>query len=182
MTDKLPPSLPKEHREAEPGRSRADEAWNGTRQQSTEDLSNPLLYGGLLSRRVLAYLMDVLLVGFAAALLWFVLVIMTFGLLAVLVPAIALLPILYHGFFVGRSGATPGMRIMGLEVRTLDGPPPDYIQAFVLAAIFYFTIVPTAWLVLLVALFNERRRTLHDWIVGTVVVRSDALSKPTDTL
>ena len=149
----------------------------------TSHVYNPLdyaraSYGEYVSRYGLKR-RDVVLLGIAAGLLWFVLVIMTFGLLAVLLPVIAFLPLLYHGFFVGSKGATPGMRIMGLEVRTLAGPPPDYLQAFLLAAIFLFTIVPTAWLVLLVALFNERRRTLHDWIVGTVVVRSKALGELT---
>ena len=41
------------------------------------------------------------------------------------------------------------------------------------------TIVPTAWLVLLVALFNSQRRTLHDWLVGTVVVRAGAFQRMT---
>ena len=184
MAEKLPlsrgPSLPEERPGLQSGQTGGDHAWDEGGEPAS-NLSNPALYAGLLSRRILAYLMDAVFLGIAAGLLWFVLVIMTFGLLAVLLPVIALLPILYHGIFVGRNSATPGMRLMGLEVRTLAGARPDYFQAFLLAAIFLFTIVPTAWLVLLVALFNERRRTLHDWVVGTVVVRREALNGPIDT-
>jgi uncharacterized RDD family membrane protein YckC len=44
-------------------------------------------------------------------------------------------------------------------------------QAILMAVLFYATIGPTGGLVLLVALFNGRRRTLHDLLSGTVVVR-----------
>jgi uncharacterized RDD family membrane protein YckC len=30
----------------------------------------------------------------------------------------------------------------------------------------------TTWLILVVALFSDRRRTVHDMLAGTVVVRS----------
>ncbi len=34
----------------------------------------------------------------------------------------------------------------------------------------------TAWLILLVALFTDRRRTLHDILAGTVMVRRTHLN------
>ena len=142
-------------------------------------LSEADLYDGLLLRRVIAYLIDVAILSVVFGILWFVLVVMTFGLLAPLLPLLALVPVLYHGYFVGSRSATLGMSVMGLEVRTLDGGRPTYLHAFLLAVIFFATIVPTVWLVLLVALFNPQRRTLHDWLVGTLVVRADAFRRMT---
>ena len=142
-------------------------------------LSEAELYDGLLLRRVLAYVIDVAILSVVFGVLWFVLVVLTFGLLAPLLAFYAFVPVLYHGYFVGSRSATLGMSVMGLEVRTLRGGRPTYLQAFLLAVIFFATIVPTVWLVLLVALFNPQRRTLHDWLVGTVVVRADALRRMT---
>jgi uncharacterized RDD family membrane protein YckC len=61
-------------------------------------------------------------------------------------------------------------------VRSWTGGRPSYLQAFVQTAIFYVTVGATASLVLLFVLFSERRRTLHDFLAGTVAVR--ALPQP----
>jgi uncharacterized RDD family membrane protein YckC len=63
------------------------------------------------------------------------------------------------------------MSLFGLEVRSWTGQRPTVWQAVLMAVLFYATIGPTGGLVLLVALFNGRRRTLHDLLSGTVVVR-----------
>jgi uncharacterized RDD family membrane protein YckC len=36
--------------------------------------------------------------------------------------------------------------------------------------------MPSTWLILLVAFFNARRRCLHDFLAGTVVVRASRLN------
>ncbi|MEE8534923.1 MAG: RDD family protein, partial [Kiloniellales bacterium] len=77
----------------------------------------------------------------------------------------------YHSYFVGHDGATPGMRLLDVEIRVWTGRRPDYVQAFLVALLFYATVLPTSWLVLVVALFNERNRTLHDLLTGTLAVR-----------
>lgn len=40
-----------------------------------------------------------------------------------------------------------------------------------MAALFYATLAITCSLILLVVLFNDRRRTIHDYLSGVVVVR-----------
>lgn len=102
--------------------------------------------------------------------------ILSFGLLAPLIPpALALIPIAYHGLLAGGPrSATLGMRLLDLEVRSFDGSRPTLWQAALMAVLFYATIGLTGSLILLVVLFNGRRRALHDFLSGTVVVRPPA--------
>jgi uncharacterized RDD family membrane protein YckC len=99
--------------------------------------------------------------------------ILSFGLLMPLLPFVAIfIAVAYHALSVGgRQHATLGMRLFDLEVRTWPGGQPDIWQAFLMAALFYATLAVTCFLILLVALFNDRRRTLHDYLSGVVVVR-----------
>ncbi len=133
------------------------------------------LFDEVLIRRAIAYLVDVVILAILALALWFslgILALLSFGLLFPLqAAALTLLPIGYHTLFIGAQGATPGMRLLDVEARSLDGGPPDYLQAFVMSAAFYISVSVTAWLVLAVVLFNARRRTLHDFVSGIVVVR-----------
>jgi uncharacterized RDD family membrane protein YckC len=74
------------------------------------------------------------------------------------------------------ASATPGQRMMDLTVRRNDDlGPPSGLQAFVSVLLFYVTMA-TSGLLLLVALFTIRHRTLHDLVSGLVVVRVRALT------
>ncbi len=138
------------------------------------------VFDGVIARRLFAYLVDLLLISalvtIVAASFW-VIGVLSLGLLSPLLSVIILfVPWAYHTLTVGSAmAATPGMRLFGLEVRRLDGGRPGYLLAALLTAIFYVSVAATSWLVLLVALFNARGRTLHDYLCGTVVVRSEAL-------
>ena len=78
----------------------------------------------------------------------------------------------YDTLFVGGGGgATPGMRLFGVEARGLRGGRPDYFQAFLMTALFYATVPTTGFLILVVALFTEQNRTAHDVLSGITVVR-----------
>ncbi|MFQ5776069.1 MAG: RDD family protein [Kiloniellaceae bacterium] len=140
-----------------------------------DPLAEPDLYDGLVYRRVAGYAVDVVLIAVlsvALGLAFGLAGVLSFGLLSPLgFAAVALLPVSYHSYFIGRRGATPGMALFDLEMRTWTGHRPDYVQAFLVTVLFYTTVTVTAWLVLAVALFNDRRRTLHDYLAGTVVVR-----------
>lgn len=150
----------------------ADAPWEGA---PPDPLDDPALYDGLLWRRPIAYLLDVVLIALAAFAVWALLgllSILSFGLLLPLqVVVLALLPLAYHTWFIGSSGATPGMRWLDVELRCWTGAGPDYARAALQTALFYVTVALTTWLVLIVALFNDRRRTLHDYLAGTVGVR-----------
>lgn len=145
--------------------------------------SHPELFQGVTLKRIMAYLVDLTLVTVLVALVWFasgVLVMLSLGLLlpvqALLVAAV---PFAYHILTIaGPRSATLGMRLMGLRVRRMEPLPfdgdgrPTLVQAMILTVTFYGSVAMTGSLVLLVVLFNARRRALHDWLAGTVVVNA----------
>jgi uncharacterized RDD family membrane protein YckC len=133
---------------------------------------------GVMLRRCLAWLIDLVLIGFLVAILWAILFV--FGLLTLglgfgamaLLPAV---PFLYHFLSLLRvASATPGQSLLGLTVRRdVDLGPPTGIQALIFTVVFYLTMA-TSGLLLLVALFTVRHRTLHDLASDLVVVRRRA--------
>jgi uncharacterized RDD family membrane protein YckC len=154
---------------------RESRAWKLT---PPDPLDDPDLYDGIIVRRVIGYFIDVLILVLIGCALWvalWILAIVSLGLLSPLFALAAVLPVLYHTFFIGSGGATPGMRAMDVEVRTWTGTPPGYAEAFIQTVVFYVTVPPTSALILLVALFNDRHRTLHDFLSGVVVVRRERL-------
>lgn len=136
----------------------------------------PELFDGVTPRRVAAYLIDLPIIGvllLAATSAFWVLGILSFGVLSPLLVAILpFIPLAYHTLLIGGPGcATLGMRLFGIETRRMDGGHPGYLQAGLLTVVFYVSVGATGWLVLLVALFNGRGRTFHDYLCGTVTIR-----------
>lgn len=146
--------------------------WTGT---PPSPVVQPQLYGGLLPRRCFAYLIDVIVIAILGFCLGFALTIMgilTLGLLTPLaVLVLALWPLAYHSLFLALRGATPGMKLLGLEARSWEGQPIAPLQAVIVTILFYVSVGLTAWLILLMALFNDRGRTLHDILANTLIVK-----------
>lgn len=141
-------------------------------------LDNPALYRGVLTRRVFAFCLDYLFVALftiPAAIVIFFLGVLTLGLgwmlYGVIVPLIVV-PYVWRSLG-GLNQATPGMRAMGIRLERLDGGPVDGMLAVIHTVLFWASSVLLTPFILLVALFMERKRTLHDWLLGTVVVRAD---------
>lgn len=143
--------------------------------------AHPEYFAGITLKRMMAYLLDIMIVAALAVPVWFIgmfLTALSFGLLApVQALAMALLPLAYHTLLLaGPRSATLGMRVMGVRMMSLApdtarwGGRPTLFQAIIQIVAFYGSMALTGGLVLLVALFNPRRRTLHDWLAGTVVV------------
>ena len=135
-------------------------------------------YDGIAWRRTVAFLIDGMILLAIFISLW-ILNFVTFfaltGLLTFLWPA--LLFVLYDTVLIGgRGAATIGMRLMGLKMITHQGEEPAYFQAFVLSVLFYMSVTLTGGLILLVALFNERGRCLHDILTGLFVVNTASSS------
>ena len=150
-------------------------AANGERLDDPFDpITSPEFFNGITMRRVMAYLVDLLIVLAASALAVSALVVvklLSFGLLSPLFALLPIIPLAYHTAFVGGpNSATPGMRLFGIEVHRIEGDRPCYLQAALLTALFYVSIVFTSWLILLVALFNGRGRTFHDYLCGTISI------------
>ena len=144
--------------------------------------AQPELFRGVLTRRVFAFLID--LVVLSVPVIFGYLFIAVFGLITLglgwplfgLLPAI---PLLYHWLFLASGmAATPGQAMMGIGVRQdFDLAPPSGLQALVFTVLFYVTIM-TGVIWMAVALFTALHRTIHDMISGLVVVRTRALTPP----
>jgi uncharacterized RDD family membrane protein YckC len=133
-------------------------------------------YSGVLSRRVFAFILDYLIVALLcipAAIVLFFLSIVTLGLGFFLYPALYVIVAgIYFGLTVGGSSqASLGMRAMGISMARVDGQPIDFLTAIVHLALFWILNSVLTPLVLLVGLFTERSRLLHDLLIGTVTVR-----------
>jgi len=68
------------------------------------------------------------------------------------------------------------MRVMDLEVRTWYGAPCYFLLGAMHAVVFGISVSVLSPLVLLVGLFNGRRRLLHDIVLGTVVINNSVRS------
>jgi len=144
----------------------------------TTRLDDVRAYDGVLTRRVIAFCIDYLIIGLLMipfAILVFLLGIITlglgWGLFGVLFPLVALIYV--WNTLGGRNQATTGMRIMGIRLDRLDGKPVDGLLAVVHTVLFWAGNVVLTPLILLATLFTDRKRTLHDLLLGTVVTRSD---------
>lgn len=145
-------------------------------------LADELLTGGVMSRRCVAWVIDIVLIALLIWVLWWLLVLvglLTFGLGWGAIGLLPLVPFCYHFFsLLGIASATPGQRMLGLTVRRNDDfGPPTPLQAFISVLGFYLTLA-TSGVLLVVALFTIRHRALHDLVSGLVVVRVQALTPP----
>ena len=143
----------------------------------TSRLDDARAYDGVRTRRILACLIDYLIVGLLTipfAILVLILGLLTLGLgwmlFTVLVPAVAILYI--WNTLGGKDQATVGMKMMDIRLDRLDGAPIDGMTAVVHSVLFWAGNVVLTPLVLLVTLFSDRKRTLHDLLLGTVVSRA----------
>ena len=137
--------------------------------------ATPEFFARVTLKRVVAYLVDFAIIGIlslAALAAFWILGVLSFGLLSPLFAVVLpLIPLTYHTAFIGGpESATPGMRLFGLEVHRMEGDRPGYLQAALLTVVFYVSVGVTGWLILLVALFNGRGRTFHDYLCGTVTI------------
>jgi uncharacterized RDD family membrane protein YckC len=143
---------------------------------------NPELFEGVLARRFLAFIIDAVIIAvpiLLATIFIAILGLVTFGLGWLLFwlwsPAVIIWAICYYGFTFGSSAsATIGMRVMDLEMRTWYGAPAYFVLGAAHAVVFWISVSFLTPLILLVALFNDRRRLLHDMVVGTIVINNPA--------
>jgi uncharacterized RDD family membrane protein YckC len=147
-----------------------------------DPVTNPELFEGVLARRVVAFVIDFTII--AVPVLLVAIFIFAFGIVTLglgwalywlLSPASVIWALCYFGFTLGGPrSATIGMRVMDIELRTWYGAPAYFVLGAVHAIAFWFTVSFLSPFVLLVAFFNERRRLLHDIMLGTVVINTPA--------
>jgi uncharacterized RDD family membrane protein YckC len=142
--------------------------------------ANPELFEGVLARRVVAFVIDVVIIAIPLIVGWtfiFVFGLVTFGLgwalFWLMSPGSVIWALLYYGATLGGpASATIGMRAMEIEMRTWYGAPAYFVLGAVHAIVFWISISVLTPFILLVGFFNARRRLLHDILVGTVLINN----------
>jgi uncharacterized RDD family membrane protein YckC len=144
----------------------------------------PELFRGVLTRRVIAFIIDVIVLSIPIVLA--VLFIAVFGLVTLglgwmlfwlVSPLSVVWAVVYYGASLGGPhSATIGMRVMDLEMRTWYGAPSYFLLGAMHAVLFWISVSVLTPFILLVGLFNARRRLLHDMVLGTVVVNNSVRS------
>ncbi|MDA7948278.1 MAG: RDD family protein [Hyphomicrobiaceae bacterium] len=135
-------------------------------------------FEGVLGRRVMAFIIDVVII-FALTILAYVFLlvagIFTLGLAWLLFGlAFPVIALTYNAITLsGPQSATIGMRATDLQMRTWYGAPMYALLAAFHAVLYYVSVVFLTPFVLLIAPFNARKRCLHDFLAGTVVINSD---------
>jgi uncharacterized RDD family membrane protein YckC len=142
--------------------------------------TQPELFRGVLTRRVFAFLIDLVVLSIPVVLVC--IFIAVFGLVTLglgwalfwlVSPATVIWAVIYYGATLGGPhSATLGMRVMDLELRTWYGAPGYFVLGAMHAVLFWLSVSFLSPLILLIGLFNARRRLLHDFLLGTVVINT----------
>jgi uncharacterized RDD family membrane protein YckC len=144
--------------------------------------TRPELFDGILSKRIVAFVVDAVLIVvlmIPAALLVLILGFVTLGIGWLLFPPLfALVALGYVAMTLGGpASATVGMRFADIEMRTWSGQKMFPLLAVMHALIFWFSVGILTPLILLVGLFTERRQLLHDLLLGVVALNSEPLRR-----
>ena len=141
----------------------------------------PEYFDGVLPRRIVAFIVDAAIILapiFALGFFILILGLITFGLgwllFWLLSPIFVMWALVYTGVTLGSPhSATIGMRMVDLEMRTWYGAPMYFLLGAVHAIFFWVLTTVLTPLVLIVGLLNSRRRLLHDFLTGTVVINNE---------
>jgi uncharacterized RDD family membrane protein YckC len=147
-----------------------------------DPVANPELFEGVLARRLVAFCIDLIIIALpvvAATIFIALFGLITFGLgwmlFWLLWPAAVVWALVYYGLTMGSAAsATLGMRAMDLEIRTWYGAPAYFLLGAVHAVVYWVSVSMLSPFVVLVGLVNARRRLLHDYAVGTVLINNPA--------
>ena len=163
------------------GASRTGSAWrsdSGVPPHVFDPWSQPELFRGVLTRRLFAFLIDLVVLSVPVILGY--IFIGVFGLITLGLgwalfwlawPATVIWALVYYGSSLGGPySATLGMRAMDLELRTWYGAPGYFVLGAAHALLFWASMSFLTPLVLVVGLLNGRGRLLHDIVLGTVII------------
>jgi uncharacterized RDD family membrane protein YckC len=87
----------------------------------------------------------------------------------------------YEVFFLSRSGATPGKKIVGISVRLRDhpGPPPMNTVLVRTGCLFGMQLINIAYLLdVLWPLWDDKKQAIHDKVAATNVVIGPQPKRP----
>jgi len=153
-----------------------------SRAELPDPATAPDLFEGVLTRRVIAYFIDLAVIAAIVGGLAIVTLIsgfLTMGITWVTAPVIfAFAIVIYYGATLGSPRrATIGMQTMDLVLTPTRGLPLDGWRAFFHPLVFWVTcwILPPFSYV--VALFTPRRQMLHDLLLGTLMLRRSPMEQ-----
>jgi uncharacterized RDD family membrane protein YckC len=154
----------------------------GARRVLYDPVVEPDLYDGILAKRVVAFFIDAFLIValmIPAALMVFVLGFVTFFLAWLLFPVLfAIVALAYLALTLGGPmSGTPGMRLVGVEMRTWSGQRMFPLLAIMHGIGFWASIGLLTPLVLVVGLLTYRKQLLHDLLLGVVALNASALRR-----
>ncbi|RZA11028.1 MAG: RDD family protein [Proteobacteria bacterium] len=152
----------------------------GSEAQMPSSAARPELYRGVLTKRFFAFLIDlmilslpIVLASIFIALFGFVTLGLGWALFWLISPLSIVWALLYYGLSLGGPhSATVGMRTLGLEFRSWSGEPGYFLLGVAHAVLFWVSISLLTPFIVLVGLFNGRRRLLHDLLLGTVMINT----------
>jgi uncharacterized RDD family membrane protein YckC len=142
----------------------------------------PELFEGVLTRRAVAFIIDMAIIGLLAtliAIVGLVLGFLTLGLGWLALPIV--IPLAILGYYAATLGspmrATVGMQLMDLVLTPTRGPPLDGWKILIHPLVFWITVW-IAWPIsLLVALLTPRREMVQDLIAGTLMLRRSPMAQ-----
>ena len=134
-----------------------------------DDEHDDHLYRNVPLKRFVAWCLDVVLISLATA------AIVAFTLLTALLflPAVyACISFLYRWATLASSSATPGMILVGIEIRGLDGARLDGTTALLHTAGYFASVLtfPLQMISIGMMLLSTRRQGLTDVVLRTVAV------------
>ncbi|MEO7221518.1 MAG: RDD family protein [Devosia sp.] len=153
-----------------------------TRPDLPDPRTAPQLFDGVLMRRVFAFVVDTIILGFISMIILLVGTIagfLTFGLAWLSLPIV--IPVAILGYYAATLGspmrATVGMSVMDIVLVPARGYPLDGWKILIHPLVFWITVW-VAWPVsLVVALFTPRQQMVQDLVTGTLMLRRSPMAR-----
>lgn len=131
--------------------------------------AQPEFYEDVNSKRLMAWIIDVVVISAITALLT---VFSLFTALFFLPFLYATVGFIYRWAGLSRNSATLGMRLMAVEFRKSDGEDFDGTTAFLHTLGYYASVAifPAQLVSIVLMLMSERKQGLTDMVLGTVLL------------
>lgn len=134
-----------------------------------DPLHDSQFYDGIPARRLVAWLIDTLLIGLTAV----VVSIFTLGILFWIFPLVMTVTgFVYRWIALGRHSATPGMRLAGIEYRDRNGEKFGDSLSLAHTALFIICFTSLFGQILSIAavLMTSRHQSLPDLLLGSAAI------------
>ena len=149
----------------------ADFTTNSNTTQLPHPDTHPEFYEDVVSKRLLAWIVDVLIISVLAT---FLSIFTLFTAFFIFPLFYAVISFLYRWTSLARKSATPGMRLFAIEFRRGDGSYFDGGTAFLHTAGYFASVAifPAQLVSIAMMLLTPRRQGLTDAILGTAALNA----------